>query len=94
MTCRDQVSSGSGKSSAGRARQRRNAGHIEPPALPTSIVHGWHDDVVPVENSIRFAKASSAELHILDGGHRLTDQIDAINRLLTGFIVKLTGSEP
>jgi len=26
-----------------------------PPDLPISIVHGWRDDVVPVENSIRFA---------------------------------------
>jgi alpha-beta hydrolase superfamily lysophospholipase len=25
-------------------------------AVPTAIVHGWHDDVVPVDNSIRWAR--------------------------------------
>lgn len=59
------------------------------PAIPISIVHGWNDDVVPVENSIRFAQMCRADLHILDAGHRLTDSIDDINRLLTWFIENL-----
>ena len=50
-----------------------------PPGMPIAIVHGWGDDVVPVENSIRFAQACKAELHLLDGGHRLTENIDEIN---------------
>ena len=60
-----------------------------PPALPIAIVHGWHDDVVPVANSIRFAEACSAELHILDGDHRLTENIDDINYYLRRFIGKM-----
>ncbi len=59
------------------------------PDLPTSIVHGWNDDIVPVENSIRFAKTCNADLHILDAGHRLTGSIDDINLLLTRFIENL-----
>ena len=59
------------------------------PDIPISIVHGWHDDVVPVENSINFAKECSATLHIVDGDHRLTDNIDDINYFLTGFINRL-----
>jgi predicted esterase len=43
-----------------------------PPGMPICIVHGWNDDIVPVENTIRFAWAYNAELHLLDGGHRLT----------------------
>lgn len=57
-----------------------------PPALPTEIVHGWHDDIVPVENSIRYAKACAATLHIVDGDHRLTANIDEINYYLARFI--------
>ena len=60
-----------------------------PPGLPTCIVHGWRDDVVPVENSIRFAKSCNAELHVLDGGHRLTENIDEINYYLRRFIEKI-----
>lgn len=62
----------------------------EPPQIPISIVHGWNDDIVPVENSIRFASTCQAELHILDSGHRLTEKIDEINYYLKRFIETLT----
>ena len=58
----------------------------EPPTMPICIVHGWHDDVVPVENSIRFAKQCSASLHLIDGDHRLTMNIEEINDYLRKFI--------
>ncbi len=53
---------------------------------PTAIVHGWHDDIVPVENSIRWAREHRAALHVLDSDHRLEDQIDPICRLLREFL--------
>ncbi len=67
---------------------------LTPPApdMPIVIVHGWNDDVVPVENSIRFAKECNASLHILDADHRLTANIDDINGLLTRFIADLGDS--
>ena len=66
--------------------------HLTPaaPAIPTYIVHGWHDDVVPVENSIRYARESSATLHIVDGDHRLTSNIAEINTQLAQFIISLS----
>lgn len=60
-----------------------------PPDLPICIVHGWNDDVVPVENSIRFAASCNAELHVLDSDHRLTANIDEINYYLKRFIESL-----
>ena len=57
-----------------------------PPDMPICIVHGWHDDIVPVENSIRFARSCGATLHIVDGDHRLTANIDEINEYLRQFI--------
>ncbi|MGB5256097.1 MAG: hypothetical protein WBN44_02505, partial [Woeseiaceae bacterium] len=56
------------------------------PAIPICIVHGWHDDIVPVDNSIRFARSCSATLHLVDGDHRLTKNIDEINEYLGIFI--------
>jgi pimeloyl-ACP methyl ester carboxylesterase len=53
---------------------------------PTTIVHGWRDEVVPVDNSIRWARAHGAALHILDSGHRLEDQIEFIGALLRIFL--------
>ncbi len=61
------------------------------PDIPICIVHGWHDDIVPVENSIRFAKDCSATLHVVDGDHRLTANISEINGYLELFIRKLSG---
>jgi alpha/beta superfamily hydrolase len=53
---------------------------------PVAIVHGWRDDVVPVDNSIRWAREHRAALHVLDSDHRLEDQIPVICRLLTDFL--------
>jgi len=60
-----------------------------PPTMPICIVHGWNDDIVPVENSIRFAADCKATLHILDAGHRLTEKVDEINYYLKRFIETL-----
>jgi pimeloyl-ACP methyl ester carboxylesterase len=51
-----------------------------------AIVHGWHDDIVPVENSFRWAREHDAALHVLNSGHRLEDQIDTICSLLRAFL--------
>jgi pimeloyl-ACP methyl ester carboxylesterase len=58
-------------------------------AVRTAIVHGWHDDVVPVANSIRWAREHRATLHLLDSDHRLEDQIGAICKLLRDFLTAL-----
>lgn len=61
----------------------------EPPAIPITIVHGWHDAVVPVENSIKYARKCAASLHIVDGDHRLTANIDEINYHLRRLVQQL-----
>ena len=53
---------------------------------PTAIVHGWNDSIVPVDNSIRWAREHRAALHLLDSDHRLEDQIATICRLLREFL--------
>jgi hypothetical protein len=55
----------------------------------TAIVHGWRDDIVPVENSWRFAKQHSAELHILDDDHRLISTLPKISTLFSQFLSQL-----
>lgn len=61
----------------------------EPAGIPalTTVVHGWHDDIVPVQRATRFAERNSADLHLLNSGHTLTDQLEMLamlfDRLLT-----------
>lgn len=61
----------------------------EPRAARITIVHGWRDDVVPVENSIRYAREHGATLHIVDGDHRMIEQLSLINYLFEYFLVSL-----
>jgi alpha/beta superfamily hydrolase len=55
-------------------------------AKSTVIVHGWSDEVVPVEHSIKFAKQHLCELHIVDGDHRLNDALTTIEPLFELFL--------
>jgi pimeloyl-ACP methyl ester carboxylesterase len=59
-------------------------------AVPTAIVHGWHDAVVPVDNVIRWAREHRATLHLLDSDHRLEDKIEEICVLLGRYLSAVT----
>jgi len=50
------------------------------------IVHGWSDDVIPVEHSIRFAKEADCPLHIISGDHRLNTSINVVADLFERFL--------
>ncbi len=56
---------------------------------PTAIVHGWLDEVVPVEHSVRFAKTYGATLHVLKTDHRMHNQIRVIRYLFEYFLIAL-----
>ena len=47
----------------------------EPPDCATTIVHGWRDDVVPIAGSLRWGERTHARLLLVDGDHRLTENI-------------------
>ena len=53
-----------------------------PCANTTSIVHSWADTVVPVQNSIRFARLHQCDLHVVAGDHLLNDLYPRSNRFL------------
>lgn len=46
------------------------------------IVHGWRDDVVPVDNALGFARRHRAAIHVLDDDHRLIDVLPELESLL------------
>ena len=60
-----------------------------PPEMPICIVHGWHDEIVPVDNSSRYARNCGATLHLVDGDHRLTANLGEINEYLQYFLDKI-----
>ena len=56
---------------------------------PASVVHGWRDDVVPYEHSVRFALSCKAALHLLESDHRLHNQLRVIQYLFEYFLIAL-----
>ena len=60
-----------------------------PYAKRTSIVHGWNDSVVPVPNSIKFAKKHQCDLHLLEGDHRLNDALPKIEPIFEIFVKQI-----
>ena len=56
---------------------------------PAAVVHGWRDEVVPFEHSVRFAKTYGAALHLLESDHNLHNQIRIIQYLFEYFVIAL-----
>jgi surfactin synthase thioesterase subunit len=57
------------------------------------IVHGWSDDIIPVEHSIKFAEQANSMLHLIAGDHALNDVVETVESLFKGFISKVLTNE-
>lgn len=62
-----------------RQAYRSRCSHIE-------IVHGWSDDVIPVENSIKYAKQADCTLHLISGDHPLNSSLEVVAGLFDKFL--------
>lgn len=64
----------------------------EPEGIPRhcSVVHGWRDEIVPVERSLRFAQRHRAELHVLDADHGLNDHLSELSRYFRTLLSRTT----
>jgi len=56
---------------------------------PTVVVHGWRDDVVPVEKGLAFARTQGALTHLVDDHHRLHASLPKICGWLDDFLRRL-----
>lgn len=50
------------------------------------IVHGWSDDVIAAEHSIRYAREVDCTLHMIAGDHALNASLDMVSGLFEGFL--------
>ncbi len=55
----------------------------------TKIIHGWFDEIVPVNNVIDFAKKNSLNLQLVNDEHRLADSISLICRSFKSLLVSV-----
>ena len=53
------------------------------------VIHGWRDDVIPYENSVRFGLKHGCTVHLVDDGHRLSERLDRICEYFSCFLNRL-----
>lgn len=61
---------------------------------PIALVHGWRDEVVPVEHSIRFAREHGASLILVQDDHRMHRSIRQIRHAFEYFLISIDLPEP
>lgn len=58
-------------------------------AVPTSIIHGWRDELIPADEVVMWAQARRDRLLLVDDAHRLTEHAEsaklAFAELLAGL---------
>ena len=57
--------------------------------VPTSVVHTWHDELIPAAGVIEWARARSARLLLVDDSHRLTAHVDTTARAFAELLESL-----
>ena len=57
--------------------------------VPTALVHGWRDEVCPVDAAIGFARERGATLHLVDDDHRLGAHVDWCAEVFRRFLLGL-----
>lgn len=56
-----------------------------------TLVHGWQDTVVPVENAFRFARKHRTTLHVLNTDHLSLGALEKIAALFAVFLDRVLG---
>lgn len=45
--------------------------------VPTSIIHGWDDEIIPAQRVVEWAHARRSRLLVVDDSHRLAGHVEA-----------------
>ena len=53
------------------------------------IVHGWEDEVVPFESSVRFGKETNAVLNLVHDNHRLSNSHEFLAHRFDHFLKRI-----
>ena len=57
--------------------------------VPTSILHGWHDELIPAQQVVDWACARNARLLLVNDSHRLSEHVDASADAFAAFLQAL-----
>ena len=57
--------------------------------VPTSILHGWHDELIPAAQVVEWAAARNARLLLVNDSHRLSDHVQASAEAFAALLAAL-----
>ena len=57
--------------------------------VPVSILHGWHDELIPAQQVVDWARARNARLLLVDDSHRLGEHVAASADAFAAFLQSL-----
>ena len=50
---------------------------LEAATVPTSIIHGWRDELIPADEVVMWAQARRERLLLVDDSHRLAEHVES-----------------
>jgi len=62
---------------------------LDAAAVPTSIVHGWDDELIPAAEVVAWAKPRRARLLLVDDSHRLSSHVAATAEAFAALLASL-----
>lgn len=62
---------------------------LDAAAVPISIVHAWHDELIPAAEVVEWARQRSARLLLLNDSHRLSQHVEASARAFAELLQSL-----
>ena len=62
---------------------------LEAAAVPTRIVHGWNDELIPAAEVVRWAQPRRDHLTLVDDSHRLSAHVQYCADELGRFLASL-----
>ena len=69
--------------------QMRDVPPMQPADVPVSIVHGWHDELIPASPVVDWASERNATLLLVNDSHRLLDHIEHSATMFERFLQSL-----
>ena len=57
--------------------------------VPISLLHGWHDELIPAAHVVGWAAARNARLLLVDDSHRLSEHVAASADAFAAFLQSL-----
>ena len=62
---------------------------LECARVPTRVLHGWHDELIPAQGVVDWCAARSARLLLVDDTHRLSAHVDDSVEAFAGLLAHL-----